>query len=76
MAGDFLKFMVESMGRARNVPYFLCLDEMNLAPVEQYFAEYLSVVESRKADEKGNITTDPILKKSKEDWYRLIEQVN
>lgn len=30
------------------VPYWLCLDEMNLAPVEQYFADYLSVLESRK----------------------------
>ena len=30
------------------VPYWLCLDEMNLAPVEQYFADYLSVVESRE----------------------------
>jgi len=29
-------------------PYWLCLDEMNLAPVEQYFADYLSVLESRK----------------------------
>lgn len=29
-------------------PYWLCLDEMNLAPVEQYFADYLSVIESRK----------------------------
>lgn len=29
-------------------PYWLCLDEMNLAPVEQYFADYLSVLESRE----------------------------
>lgn len=29
------------------VPYWLCLDEMNLAPVEQYFSDYLSVLESR-----------------------------
>jgi len=29
-------------------PYWLCLDEMNLAPVEQYFADYLSVLETRK----------------------------
>lgn len=28
--------------------FWLCLDEMNLAPVEQYFADYLSVLESRK----------------------------
>ena len=71
VAGDFLKFVARAWEEP-NVPYFLCLDEMNLAPVEQYFAEYLSVVESRKADDDGNITTDPILKKSKEDWYRVL----
>ena len=27
-------------------PFFVCLDEMNLAPVEQYFAEFLSAIES------------------------------
>lgn len=31
-------------------PYWLCLDEMNLAPVEQYFADYLSVLETREFD--------------------------
>jgi len=68
VAGEFLKFIARAW-EEREVPYFLCLDEMNLAPVEQYFAEYLSVVESRKADTDGNITTDPILKKSEEQWY-------
>ena len=71
VAGDFLKFVAKAWEDPQ-VPYFLCLDEMNLAPVEQYFAEYLSVVESRKADENGVITTDPILKKSGEDWYRIL----
>lgn len=71
VAGDFLKFVAKAWENPK-VPYFLCLDEMNLAPVEQYFAEYLSVVESRKAHENGMITTDPILKKSGEDWYRIL----
>ena len=71
VAGDFLKFVARAW-EEQDVPYFLCLDEMNLAPVEQYFAEYLSVIESRKANEDGEITTDPILKKSKEDWYRVL----
>lgn len=71
VAGDFLKFVAKAWENP-DLPYFLCLDEMNLAPVEQYFAEYLSVVESRKADENGVITTDPILKKSGEDWYRIL----
>ncbi|WP_240916902.1 hypothetical protein [Pseudoalteromonas sp. Z1A8] len=30
------------------LPYWLCLDEMNLAPVEQYFSDYLSVLETRE----------------------------
>lgn len=61
IAGDFLKFIAKAWENL-DVPHFLCLDEMNLAPVEQYFAEYLSVVESRKVNEKGSIKTDPILK--------------
>ena len=61
IAGDFLKFVVRAWEN-ESTPYFLCLDEMNLAPVEQYFAEYLSVVESRKCNETGKVVTDPILK--------------
>lgn len=44
-------------------PYWLCLDEMNLAPVEQYFADYLSVLESRKF-ENGQYSCEPLLDKS------------
>lgn len=69
--GDFLRFITQAWENL-DVPYFLCLDEMNLAPVEQYFAEFLSVIESRKSNEDGTITTDPILKKSMEDWYRVL----
>jgi hypothetical protein len=40
-----------------NKPFFVCLDEMNLAPVEQYFAEFLSVLETRKhiENEEGEV---------------------
>lgn len=69
--GNFLRFITQAWENL-DVPYFLCLDEMNLAPVEQYFAEFLSVIESRKSNEDGTITTDPILKKSTEDWYRVL----
>lgn len=68
VAGDFLKFVAKAWEEPE-VPCFLCLDEMNLAPVEQYFAEYLSVVESRKAGAEGVITTDPLLKSVSEQWY-------
>ena len=39
VAGDFLRFVAKAW-EDEDTPYFLCLDEMNLAPVEQYFAEY------------------------------------
>lgn len=68
VAGNFLKFVAKAW-EDQDTPYFLCLDEMNLAPVEQYFAEYLSVVESRKCGEDGVVTTDPILKKEDAEWY-------
>lgn len=68
VAGDFLRFVAKAW-EDEDTPYFLCLDEMNLAPVEQYFAEYLSVVESRKSHEDGTVTTDPILEKIDEEWY-------
>lgn len=68
IAGDFLKFVAKAWENP-DVPYFLCLDEMNLAPVEQYFAEYLSVVESRKSQDDGTVKTDAIFKKVDEEWY-------
>ena len=73
--GPFLKFMVKAM-QDPETPYFLCLDEMNLAPVEQYFAEYLSVIESRKKQDDGAITTDPIIEYSNTEEYKsLIDQL-
>ena len=68
VAGEFLKFIAKAWENTET-PYFLCLDEMNLAPVEQYFAEYLSVIESRKSHEDGTVTTDPIVEKADEEWY-------
>lgn len=60
---EFTPF-IEFVARAwqhQEVPFFLCLDEMNLAPVEQYFAEFLSAIESRSF-ENNIYVTDPIVK--------------
>ena len=60
---EFTPF-VEFVARAwkhQDIPFFLCLDEMNLAPVEQYFAEFLSAIESRSI-ENEEYETDPIIK--------------
>lgn len=43
----FTNFLVKAK-MFPEVPFFVCLDEMNLAPVEQYFAEILSILETRK----------------------------
>ena len=43
-----------------NKPVFLCLDEMNLARVEYYLSDFLSVIESREKLADGKVTTTPI----------------
>jgi len=41
---DFIKTAAED----RNKPFFLCFDEMNLARVEYYLSDVLSVIETRR----------------------------
>ena len=59
----FVKFLVKAK-MFPNVPFFVCLDEMNLAPVEQYFAEILSILETRKHPKKDgtNIVDMTVIK--------------
>lgn len=55
----------ESDALEQVLPYWLCLDEMNLAPVEQYFADYLSVLETREwrwRDDSFTYSSDALLK--------------
>lgn len=74
VVGPFLRFIAKAIKDPKR-PYFLCLDEMNLAPVEQYFAEYLSVIESRKLQD-GQIETDPIVPfENTEAYGSLIDQL-
>lgn len=56
----FIEFIVKAWQHPV-VPFFLCLDEMNLAPVEEYFAEFLSAIESRSFEGEEYLT-DPIIK--------------
>ncbi len=57
--GALNDFIREAVDNPRK-PYFLCLDEMNLARVEYYFSEILSVMETRR-DREGRTVTDPLL---------------
>lgn len=74
IVGPFLRFIAQALEEPQR-PYFLCLDEMNLAPVEQYFAEFLSVIESRQLQD-GQIVTDPIVPYENTEAYgSLIDQL-
>ena len=71
----FVEFIAKAWMNPKT-PFFLCLDEMNLAPVEQYFAEYLSAIESRSFDKKTKqYETDPIIKPFKEFGDKMAKEM-
>lgn len=49
-----IKLFIKAINDKEN-PYFLILDEMNLAKTEHYFADYLSLVESRRILKQNGI---------------------
>jgi len=57
--GPLTKILKEAIAHPEN-PYFVLLDEMNLARVEYYFSDLLSVMESRKW-ENGQLVTSLVL---------------
>lgn len=63
--------VLENADANPNRPYFVVLDEMNLARVEYYFSDFLSVIESRKWKE-GKIVTSPVLPESITNKYITI----
>ena len=60
-----LKLLIEANKEEnKNKPYFLILDEMNLSHVERYFADFLSIMESKDqlklhsdAEDKGIVSS-------------------
>ncbi|MCW2925875.1 MAG: 5-methylcytosine-specific restriction related enzyme [Thermoleophilia bacterium] len=53
----------EADARAAGVapaPYFVVLDEMNIARIEHYFSDFLSALESRRADASGAVRQEPL----------------
>ena len=45
----------------KDTPHFLCLDEMNLARVEYYLSDFLSIIETRDRKANGAIETDALI---------------
>jgi hypothetical protein len=70
---SFLQFIAKAWKNI-DIPFLLCLDEMNLAPVEQYFAEYLSIIETRQVQDK-KIVTDYIISKASFENHALYSQL-
>ena len=59
-AGAIIDFIKQAEWDS-DTPYFLCLDEMNLARVEYYLSDFLSVIETRDRKENGDIETEPLV---------------
>ncbi|WP_435923406.1 McrB family protein [Paenibacillus sp. DYY-L-2] len=57
--GRVTEVLLEASQNPRK-PYFICLDEMNLARVEHYFSDMLSILETQEWRD-GGIVTDPII---------------
>jgi energy-coupling factor transporter ATP-binding protein EcfA2 len=56
--GKLTEVLVEaSKPSNQHKPYFICLDEMNLARVEHYFSDLLSVLETQEWDNHRIVTT-------------------
>lgn len=59
--GPMMQVFVEArQPENRHQPYFICLDEMNLARVEHYFSDLLSVLETQEWRE-GEIQTQALI---------------
>lgn len=57
--GKILEFLWKAQ-QNKGKPYILCLDEMNLARVEYYLSDFLSVIETRDM-KNSEIITDPLV---------------
>lgn len=60
--GAIVEFIKKAADDPDKLPYILCLDEMNLARVEYYFSDFLSIIETRDLVE-GEIVTDNLVPK-------------
>jgi MoxR-like ATPase len=68
LQGNFIsKPLTEAIIKAKediSKPHFFILDEMNLARVEHYFADFLSIIETRFRTKTNEVKTDFLLLKN------------
>lgn len=64
LQGDFIPGrmleVIRSAIASPDKPHFVVLDEMNLAHVEHYLSDLLSVMETRRRDDTDRVITDPL----------------
>ena len=73
----FLSALIEAEANP-NTPYLICLDEMNLARVEYYFADFLSLLEERTEQPEIFLYSDDEASHALEEYktfLRLIDKV-
>ena len=64
---DLLRFIVKAC-QFPHVPFFVCLDEMNLARVEHYFSDFLSILETGRR-ENGVMVYDAFISSNNVSLY-------
>ena len=59
VAGEVFKYInLAKQEDNKDKPFFLCLDEMNLARVEYYLSDFLSLIETRKWEDDAIVTEE------------------
>lgn len=61
--GLIVPFIQEAISNPE-LSYFLCIDDINIARVDQYMEPLLSAMETRRFDEEGRIITDSFFDKA------------
>ena len=60
--GSIIEFIKKASDDKKNLPYILCFEEMNLARVEYYMSDFLSIIETRDWNNES-IKTDKLVPK-------------
>lgn len=69
---ELLKLILNAKNDKEN-PYFVILDEMNLAKVEYYFSDFLSCLESRRIGRDGELIAESIILHDAEDEITYVD---
>jgi len=75
LSTPFLEALLEAKNNP-DVPYFICLDEMNLARVEYYFADFLSLLEERDGEPDIQLYSDSESSHVLSEFKNVLEIIN